>query len=213
VQINKKYFDDSFANDYLFTKQFNSIENIREDCLRIAPSIKKKFNKELGEAIAGGYHADAPETTKLFNEYNLLFGVRKSFHELYHKIKECFYHLPIEINEPHYIQCWLNIYDSTYPDIKWHAHWHSQFRAWHGFYCVSIPEPSGTFYKIPSLRDELYIPSVEGKIVIGKSEGDSHRSTPNKNHEIPRITVAFDILPCSVLQAMYEDRLNHWMPI
>ena len=69
MQINKKYFDDSFANDYLFTKQFNSIENIREDCLRIAPSIKKKFNKELGEAIAGGYHADAPETTKLFNEY------------------------------------------------------------------------------------------------------------------------------------------------
>lgn len=206
-----KYFDESFADDYLFTKQFNPIENIKENCLSIAPLIKKEFNGELREAIAGGYHRHFPETTKLYKEYNLLLLVRTSFHELYHRIKECFDHLPIE-KEPHYIQCWLNIYNSIYPNANWHAHWHSQFRAWHGFYCVSIPEPSGTFYKIPSLEDELYIPSVEGKIVIGKSDGDLHRSTPNKNHEIPRITVAFDILPCSS-SLPFANMLNHWMPI
>ena len=204
--MKTQYFEESFSDNYLFTKKFTPIKDIEKDCFELEDTIKKKFNNYLTDPFEG-----APFTTKTFRHYNLLSVPRPSFHELYVFIKECVDNLLLESREPHYIQCWLNIYTQKTPNIDWHFHWEPPYKGcWHGFYCASIPEPSGTLYKIPSEKDELYIPSVEGKMVIGKSQGDLHKSTPH-SHERPRITIAFDVVPYRILNNFPEP--NHWIPI
>tara|TARA_R110000823_G_scaffold265167_1_gene385135 strand:- start:48 stop:656 length:609 start_codon:yes stop_codon:yes gene_type:complete len=202
--MNTQYFDESFWDDYLFTKKFTPVKDIEKDCLEVEEII----NKQFGHASPATFR-NAPLTTKLFQQYNLLSFPKHSFHEVYSFIKECVDNLPLEPGDRHHIQCWLNVYTKNSPNLLWHGHWKSKYEVWHGFFCASVPEPSGTTYRLPTEKEDLYIPSVEGKMVIGKSDGDVHKSTTH-SHESPRITIAFDIVPCRFL---HNRGPNHWIPI
>jgi len=207
------YFDEEFGGNYLFTKQFEPIKNIKQDCAILQQLILNKFGPDHPEASREVYFYGSYYTA-LFKKYNALLTPTRGFYELYNLIKECFHNLPEseKRDEPFYAQCWMNMYDSDH-FIDWHKHWDAEYDVWHGFYCASIPSDSGTWYRIPSLSEELYIPSVEGKMVIGKSADDMHKSTP-VNGEEKRITIAFDIVPCSVVQQDNDrDKLNFWIPI
>ena len=208
------YFDEEFGDKFLFTKQFEPIKNIKQDCAILQQMILDK----CGSDNPGGRRRESlfygSYYTALFKEYNSLLTPTPGFHELYNLIKECFYNLPEEErrDERFFIQCWLNIYDSG-RFIDWHNHWPIEHDVWHGFYCASIPNDSGTWYRIPSLSEELYIPSVEGKMVIGKSANDMHKSTPVYGGEEKRITIAFDLVPCSEVHKAGRANDGIWIPI
>jgi hypothetical protein len=58
----------------------------------------------------------------------------------------------------------------------------------------------GSTHHIPIIKYPMYtniitIPSYDGLCVIGKSEGDGHRSSEWLNDGKFRVTIAFDIIP------------------
>jgi hypothetical protein len=148
------------------------------------------------------------KTTAAFKQYNLLSFPIESLQALYHTIvstiKPC---LP---KETHIMQCWLNVFRGT-EFIDWHDHWTEEFRAVHGFYCVNVT-PSFTEYKFKHLPEEIFkIESKEGLLVFGKSNGDEHRSSPWSSTSVPRITIAFDIIPISSLTG-YQTSPYRFLP-
>ena len=146
------------------------------------------------------------KTTASFKQYNLLSFPVESFQSLYHNlvsvIKPC---LP---KETHVIQCWLNVFRGN-EFIDWHSHWRKRFRAIHGFYCVNVT-PSFTEYKF-EFGDIVKVNSVEGLLVFGKSNNDQHRSSPWSDASVPRVTIAFDIVPVSTM-VDGQVKPNHYLP-
>ena len=146
-----------------------------------------------------------PISTQLFNQYNLLLYPFAEFHNLYHEICKVF-DVVCNKDENYYIQCWLNYY--TYNQyIDWHKHFEPESQTWHGFICVDCKD-SKTSYKLPSGK-EIDIPSIDGNMVISKSDGDIHRTYPWPYKDSPRITIAFDIVPWHRIQW----GTNHWVPV
>lgn len=146
-----------------------------------------------------------PISTQLFNQYNLLLYPFAGFHKLYHEICKVFDTL-CDKNENYYIQCWLNYYTHN-QYIDWHKHFDPEDQTWHGFVCVDCKD-SKTSYRLPS-GEEFDVPSVDGNIVISKSNGDIHRTYPWPYTDSPRITIAFDIVPWHKIRW----GTNHWAPI
>ena len=147
-------------------------------------------------------------TTELYVNYNLLLHPFPGFHDLFTCIKNMFNDLN-DTKENYYLQSWLNIYKKG-DFIDWHKHWEPEAKAWHGFYCVSVPEKSATLYKIPNEENIFCIESEENLLVMGKSDGDLHRSTENTSNK-DRITIAFDIVPEN--QIIPHKLINHWIPL
>jgi hypothetical protein len=113
-------------------------------------------------------------------------------------------HLPDVLlkEKTYYMRCWVNLFDKG-KNIDWHSHWQPHFKTYHGFYCVNTEgeHPSHTDYKIPNVADIITIPSYDGLCVIGKSEGDGHRSSEWLNDGKYRVTIAFDIIPVELLKS------------
>jgi hypothetical protein len=148
--------------------------------------------------------------TDLYSKYNLLMYPLPEMHKLYESIKETFYLCNPEEDE-YYIQCWVNVYE-TGDYINWHGHWASEYKAWHGFYCLQVEPNSSTTYKIQGLHD-VEVKSINNLIVIGKSDGDLHKSS-EWNEKYPRITLAFVIIPGKSLRDIeYHLNPHHWLPI
>lgn len=148
------------------------------------------------------------KTTASYQQYNLLSFPIESFQNLYHNIvsviKPC---LP---KETHVMQCWLNVFKGN-EFIDWHGHWPKEHRVVHGFYCVNVT-PSFTEYRFKHIPDKTYrVESKEGLLVFGKSNDDSHRSSPWTNVSEPRVTIAFDIIPISTLKSTHMTP-NHYLP-
>jgi len=92
------------------------------------------------------------------------------------------------------LQCWFNVFKKG-QNVEWHHHWEEpECKVWHGFYCVNVGD-SFTEYKVPNVKEIIKVPSKEGRLVFGKSEGDLHRSSLWDNPKEPRVTIAFDIIP------------------
>jgi len=149
----------------------------------------------------------------------LLMYPLPQFYELYQEIKTTFHAANIHQNGEsakgiqYYAQCWLNVYQAG-EYIDWHYHWLPESEAWHGFYCLDVEPKSHTSYRIPGIEKEVIIDSKNNMLVIGKSDGDLHKSSEWTDTERPRITIAFDILPADKLcKEGYQDMLNHWVPI
>lgn len=146
-------------------------------------------------------------TTASFQQYNLFTLPRRPFQDLYHKMVEVI--KPCLPSEPHMIQCWLNVFRGG-ESIGWHSHWSPSYRVVHGFYCVNVT-PSFTEYKYETEPDKIYkIESKEGLLVFGKSNDDLHRSSPWVHTEVPRVTIAFDIVPVSTMDISTAP--NHYVP-
>lgn len=164
-----------------------------------------------------GYTGQSTLTTKLYNKYNYLLYPVPGLHELYSSIKETFHACKNHCDwwsrdEPYYMQCWLNFYNKG-DFINWHNHGTPDMYSWHGFYCVDVEPDSSTIYKLPGMDRETIVKSENNLIVIGPTNGDFHRSS-EWEHNTPRITVAFDITPRSILfERNHWQVPNHWIPI
>jgi hypothetical protein len=182
------------------------------------------------------YNGQSTLSTKLFGQYNLLLYPFPIFHDLYFNISTAF-HLSYKdlfkrnADEKHFMQCWLNYYKKG-DFIDWHSHHKPSDRSWHGFLCVDTEPNSYTSYRWPNNPAKkdftLDVPSKDGLIVMGTSNGDVHRSSEWQIEDRPRITIAFDIIPAEYilksmsklpepkyLNAMNESNyfVNHWVPI
>ena len=195
-------------NDYkIYSKKLNlNVQNIRNNCYIMQGMIMNNFGDGKGRKV---YPAEkSTPTTELYVNYNLLLHPFSGFHELFVNIKDMFNHFK-EDDDNYYLQSWLNVYKKG-DYIDWHNHWDPKARAWHGFYCVSVPEPSSTLYKLPNIEEIIEIRSEENLLIMGKSDGDLHRSTENTSDE-DRITIAFDIVPQEQINPY--KLLNHWIPL
>ena len=194
----------TYVPENLWGEVLPSIDNaeLMRSCL-YAENYLQKSN-----VLKEGVGAYGNKTTAAYKDYNLLSFPIKAFQVLYHSIVPII--KPCIPNEPHVLQCWLNVFrGSEY--IEWHGHWDKSYRAIHGFYCVNVT-PSFTEYQFKHIPDKIFkVDSREGLLVFGKSNDDRHRSSPwGKDYE-PRVTIAFDIVPVSTLG---ERKIvpNHYLP-
>ena len=193
-----------YVPDNLWGEMLPSIDNrqLMKDCLLVENYLNTNDILKDDPGIYGS------ETSASYQKYNLLSFPLRSFQILYHSmvsvIKPC---LP---NEPHVLQCWLNVFREN-ASIGWHSHWDKKYRTLHGFYCVNVT-PSFTEYEFLHRPGENFkVESKEGLLVFGKSNDDRHRSSPWSGGAVPRVTIAFDVVPVSTL----GDELivpNHYLP-
>ena len=66
-------------------------------------------------------------------------------------------------------------------------------------------------HKIPLTEQVVEIDSYNNLLVIGKSDRDMHKTSDWDNPDVPRVTIAFDILPLATVPAFNE--INHWIPL
>ena len=194
----------TYVSEYLWGEMLPSIDNtqLMRDCL-----IAEKYllNSVIANAEVGIYGS---KTTASYSRYNLLSFPIESFQNLYHNMVPVI--KPQLPKETHVVQCWLNVFRGN-EFINWHNHWIKEMRVIHGFYCVNVT-PSFTEYKFDHIPEQIIkIESKEGLLVFGKSDGDLHRSSPWQNYDIPRVTIAFDIVPVSVM-GRFQIRPNHYLP-
>lgn len=193
----------NLIENYVYTKKLNrDLQEMRESCDKMYEHITQTYKS--GNTVS----PQSTLTTRLYKQYNLLLFTVGQFHELFTDIKNTFFELNPVLEEPHYLQCWLNYYQKD-NYIDWHGHWPSELKSWHGFYCVDC-EPSCTTYLLPS-GTKVDINSENNLLVLSKSEGDKHRTWPWPYSDRPRITIAFDIAPRSSID--FKTWSNHWIPL
>lgn len=193
--------------NYVYTKKINlNLDDLKKSSLTMYDIVCDKFGDGRID-----YDGQSTMSTKLFSNYNLLMYALPGFNELYHEIKSFFHDmLPHTNTDKFYIQCWLNVYKKG-DFIDWHAHWPPEQNSWHGFYCVDCGTHSGTIYRLPVTKQEVFVPSENNLLVLSKSDGDLHKSTEWFDDLNPRITIAFDIVPRQFI--VPTQWLNHWIPI
>ena len=190
----------SYYKDYLYSIDLDSLDNnqISKELLHTEKYLHQKFPN-------GDKDNYQTFTTNIFHEYNTFqFPLKETF-KLYKKLVNNIYPF-LDKNESYWLQCWFNVFRKD-ENIDWHKHWKSQDKVWHGFYCV-YSNNSYTEYKIPNSIKITTVPSKNGRLVFGRSDGDEHRSSPWMNEKNPRITIAFDIIPYSTLKTCYEQMDN-----
>lgn len=190
--------------DYLYSFDLTSLDNnkIFKECLNAEKYLKQNLSNPMPNKLYESF------PTSNFDLYNIFSLPLRETSKLYKELLK--YCLPfLNIDEDYWLQSWFNVFYKG-KKIDWHDHWLSKYKAWHGFYCVNV-EDSYTEYKIPKIEKIIKIPSKEGRLVFGKSNGDKHRSSIWTSHK-PRITIAFDIIPYSSLIKDNNFRLNHYLP-
>jgi len=154
-------------------------------------------------------------STRMYDHYNLFLYSLEGFYELFKEISDMFNQIKPDRSEYYYIQAWFNIYNKG-EYIDWHKHWPSEFKVWHGVYCVNT-NGSKTTYRLSS-GAELDVPSEDNLLFMGPSDNDEHRTWPWTGDE-PRVTIAFDIVPRWAIRNFNESNYflprtpNHWIPI
>jgi hypothetical protein len=197
--------DINLIENYVYTTKLDlNLAGIKDSTQKIYDLVKKEWS-DCGKDFTG----QSTLTTQVYTRYNLLMYPLFGFHDLYKGIQQTFRTIA-ETDEPHYIQCWLNVYNKG-DYIQWHHHFPPNARSWHGFFCVDTEPGSYTSYRIPHLANEVNIPSEDNLIVISRSAGDEHKSSEWPFADRPRITIAFDILPQNNI--WWNQWLNHWIPI
>ena len=184
---------ETIVNDYLYAFQLDDIDNksFLEKCLVLentiingTPQTEKGWYGNITSANNRHYNLFSfpiPELVKLFSH------IQEKSNTL------------LNPKYDYVIKSWMNVYRLG-DRVNWHGHWPSEFEVWHGFYCVNVGDnKSATLYKVPGYESTITVPSVDGKLVIGKSDNDRHCSTEWVEEAIPRITIAFDIVPLTQL--------------
>lgn len=226
MEINK-YIDGLYAVD---VKSNLDLKNLKKSCIEMKEIITQSFEHDEND-----YGGKSSDTTLLYRKYNLLMYPLPGIHNLHFNIASTFHRCFEDSNgqradgsEEYFIQCWLNYYKNG-EFIDWHTHSNVDNGAWHGFVCVDTEPDSFTSYRWPNNPNRkdivIDIPSKDGFIVIGRSNGDYHRSSKWLNKKKPRITIAFDIIPRSFifrgskakeyLSEMEKNPYfkNHWIAI
>ena len=185
------------VKDYLWTFDFEGIDNTKlyNTCIQVEDALKQFYppitEKNIYNCFTSYYH----------QQYNLFNFPCPELNKLYKNMIKNFHNVLLK-DKQYYMRCWVNLFDKG-KNIDWHSHWQPHYKTYHGFYCVNTEgeHPSHTDYKIPNVPDIITIPSSDGLCVIGKSEGDGHRSSEWLNDGKFRVTIAFDIIPVEVLKS------------
>jgi hypothetical protein len=185
----------TYHPDYLYSTDLNSLNNqqIFKEILQTEAFIKSLFNNNDNvKTIYGSF------STSNYYRYNTFQFPLDETSKLYKELVNNIYPF-LDKKQNYALQCWFNVFRKG-ENIDWHSHWLSEAKVWHGFYCV-YTKNSFTEYKIPDVDEIIKIPSKEGRLVFGKSEGDKHKSSPWDDSNLPRITIAFDIIPYKTLKS------------
>jgi hypothetical protein len=200
----------TIVNDYLYSFQIDSINNEKlfNKCLVVeniiihtTPPVEKGWYGNLASAKNQSYNLFTFPVTEL--------------HQLYGEMVKNITPL-LDKDTTYVLKSWMNVYRKG-DRVNWHTHWPSEYKVWHGFYCVNVGEnESATIYKIPGIEDNISVTSKNGLLVIGKSENDKHSSTIWQG-ERPRITLAFDIVPVLAANpnedtSMIDLKLYYYIP-
>ena len=178
------------VKDYLWTFDIHDIDNSRlyNTCCNVETFLRSKYPELSEKNVYGNF-------TSYYHEfYNLFFFASPELHRLYNNI--CELTLPLQEKDiPYYIRCWPNVFRQGY-NIEWHNHWNASANTFHGFYCVNTEGQASSYtdYRIPGYP-EVRVDSKDGLLVIGRSNGDEHRSSVWNNPGKHRVTIAFDIIP------------------
>jgi len=192
----------TYFDDYLYSIDLSTINNLvlANTCLDFEKFLLK-FTMDQGKKY-GTF------TTSQHDNYNLLTYPCIELNKLYHEIRK--HTKPyLESNTYCMLKSWLNVY-RVGQSIDWHTHWEVEKRVWHGFYCVQVGD-SNTTYRIPGSQNDVVVPSIDGRLVFGKSNGDQHRSSVWNDESMPRITIAFDIIPIESITQI--PSVNHFIPL
>jgi hypothetical protein len=202
---NKKNLIGGMTNyhDYVYSKKIRSLNNV--ELSKYSLEVEKFLRRNLKPIEDTGWYGNF--TSANHNMYNFLTFPNVEVNKLYKEIVKYASYL---LEDRFYmIKSWVNVYRKG-EKVDWHNHWPAPKKVWHGFYCVQVGD-SYTEYKIPGVKNVIKIKSKEGLLVIGKSEDDKHRSSPWKESDRPRITVAFDIVP---VESVYDKlQPNHFIPV
>jgi len=200
----------TIVDNYLYGFQLNNIDNeaLFNKCLVMEDIIIKTTSP-----TEKGWYGNL--TSAKNQEYNLFTFPVKELHQLYQEMVKNISPL-LEKDTPYVLKSWMNVYRKG-DKVSWHAHWPPEQKVWHGFYCVNVGKnESATNYKIPGIKEIVNIPSVDGLLVVGKSDDDRHSSTEWQGDK-PRVTLAFDIIPMWAANPnenthMYDLSLYHYIP-
>jgi hypothetical protein len=156
-------------------------------------------------------------STVKWKEYNVFQFYHASLYKLYNEIsdtvKEACQYYELNFSEQnYYIQGWFNINRAEVGKLDWHDHGSPGAPNFHGYYCVSA-EPSITHYKL--FNDPLRVVdniNKNNRLVV--SEVGHPHAMGDWDWSGPRITIAYDIQPLSVLLAAGKSiPEQHWFPL
>lgn len=190
--------------NYLFTFKWDNIDNdaLYKTCINVEDELAKVFPPVADTSIYGCF------TSVYHDHYNLFAFPCVQLSQLYMNMAKSFG--DVLMPGKYYIRCWVNLFGKG-KNIDWHSHWDAKYKTYHGFYCVNTEgeHESYTEYAVPHMigNNICRIKSSDGLCVIGKSQGDQHRSSEWLNDGKPRVTIAFDIIPLEALRP--EEKFTH----
>lgn len=213
-----KFFDIMLDNDLNHLKQFLSkMEDdiLDNNILRIPESDISKYGKKMGSATKIG-----------IEYYNIFTFVHPGIHSLYTGLRDlmkdvCKYYEIDFYKEKYLIHGWFNL-DYATPNrgkfggvnpIKNPEHFHDHMSGigaptFHGYYCVDA-EPSSTFYLIDRDKENLFENINKNNRAIISETGHPH-GRDDWFEESPRITIAYDMVPISM---MTNSSPGKWIPL
>lgn len=154
----------------------------------------------------------------LGDKYNIFQFHNDAIHRLYEALRDMtieaceYYGIDFKSNQ-FMIQGWFNTEGIKTPAIDSDSHYHDHLGGtgspnFHGYYCVSA-EPSSTYYKIGG-HDGVAFENVNiNNRAILSETGHPHGIGPWLS-DSPRITIAYDISPLSIMSG---DKEQHWVPL
>ena len=187
--------------DYLYSTEIQ-LDNpqLAVDCLHVELFLKEAIQDPAPLQDYGSF------TSANHSKYNLFNFHTAQINKLFRAIQK--HVLAVMPKDEYMIQCWLNVF-RVGQFIDWHAHWPAEHKVFHGYYCVNVGD-SITSYKFPN-DTGAKVQNKNGLLVYGKSCGDLHRSSEWDNPEVPRITIAFDVIPIWNIKDNPVSR--HYVPI
>ena len=162
------------------------------------PMLEKNIIEEAKGKVVNSYW---PRTTALYHSYNIFTMSDPSIKQLHSVIGQTLRQL--HPGQHYNIRGWLNVLRDQ-NTLDWHTHITDIIGGMHGYMSITS-EPSVTVYRIG--EDLLNVKNRNGHMVIGYCNRDQHRTTPVPG-EVPRVSVAFDIMPTS-----YTLPTEHWAPL
>jgi len=147
-----------------------------------------------------------------WREYNVFQFYNNEIYNLLENIsdvvKEACNYYDVPFKEQRYmIQGWFNINYAKKGKLDWHNHGGPWIPFFEGYYCVNT-EPSVTHYSV--FGEEILNQNKDNRMIVAEM-GHPHKMG-DWDWEKPRITIAYDIVPLSVIMKM-KAVPQHWMPL
>ena len=154
-------------------------------------------------------------STVKWREYNVFQFYNPEIYNLYVNVREtvkeaCDYYGIDYSRQRFMIQGWFNVNYNKKGKLDWHDHGPTGAPFFHGYYCVKA-EPSTTYYKINN-KDEVANINKDNRLIV--SEMGHPHAMADWEWDGPRITIAYDIVPLSIL--LEDDPQiveQHWFPL